>query len=176
MAFAAPPTTCCCPAERAARVLVTPTRPSTLLLAALTGAVIGYGIGLVSDQLGYGLPRVSWVAIGLLLFLAVLLFVAARRARSWVSGDRPQQPGDALTLGRYVALAKAGAVFGAVMAGGYLGLAIAGLDRLSTDYGRDHVLWAAGGAVAAVVVTVAALGLERSLQLPHDGDTGSAQT
>jgi hypothetical protein len=155
---------------------VTPTRPSTLLLAGLTGVVIGYGIGLVSDQLGYGLPRVSWVAVGLLLFLAVLLFVAARRARSWVSGDRPQEPGDALTLGRYVALAKAGSVFGSLMAGGYLGLAITGLDRLGTEYGREHVLWAAGGTVSAVVVTGAALALERSLQLPHDGDTGSAET
>lgn len=155
---------------------MTPTRPSTLLIVGLTGAVVGYGIGLVSDQLGYGLPRVSWVAIGLLLFLAVLLFVAARRARSWVSGDRPQEPGDALTLGRYVALAKAGSVFGSLMAGGYAGLAVAGVDRLSTDYGRDHVLWAAGGTVAAVVVTVAALVLERALQLPHDGDASSAQT
>lgn len=155
---------------------MTPTRLSTLLLAGLTGAVVGYGIGLVSDQLGYGLPRVSWVAIGLLLFLAAMLFVASRRARSWVSGDRPQAPGDALTLGRYVALAKAGSVFGALMAGGYVGLAIAGLDRISTDYGRDHVLWAAGGTVAAVVVTVAALVLERALQLPHDGDTTSAET
>ena len=155
---------------------MTPTRPSTLLLAGLTGVVVGYGIGLVSDRLGYGLPRVSWVAIGLLLFLAAVLFVAARRARSWVSGDRPQQPGDALTLGRYVALAKAASLFGALMAGGYLGLAVAGLDRASTDYGRDHLLWAAGGTVAAVVVTVAALVLERSLQLPHDGDAGSAKT
>jgi hypothetical protein len=155
---------------------VTPTRPSTLLLVGLTGVVVGYGIGLVSDQLGYGLPRVSWVAIGLLLFLAVLLFVAARRARSWVSGDRPQEPGDALTLGRYVALAKAGSVFGSLMAGGYLGLAVTGLDRLGTEYGREHVLWAAGATVAAVVVTVAALALERSLQLPDDGDTGSAKT
>lgn len=155
---------------------MTPTRPGTLLLAGITGVVVGSSVGGLADRLGYGLPRVSWVAIGLLLFLAVVLLVAARRARAWVSGDRPQQPGDALTLGRYVALAKAGSVFGALMAGGYLGLAIVGVDRFDTDYGRDHVLWAAGGAVAAVAVLVAALVLERALALPHDTDGGTPDT
>jgi hypothetical protein len=155
---------------------VTPTRPGTLLLTGVTGVVVGSGVGGLADRLGYGLPRVSWVAIGLLLFLAVVLVVAARRARAWVSGDRPQQPGDALTLGRYVALAKAGSVFGALMSGGYLGLALVGVDRLDTDYGRDHVLWAAGGVVAAAAVLAAALALERTLQLPHDGEGGTPDT
>lgn len=148
---------------------MTPTRPSTLLTAGVVGLVVGFGLGSLLDRLGYGLPRVSWVAVGLLLFLAVLLVVATRRARAWVSGDRPQQPGDALVMGRLVALAKAGSVFGTLMAGGYLGLAAVGLDRVDTDYGRDHVLWAVGGAVAAVAVLVAALVLERTLQLPGDG-------
>jgi len=155
---------------------VTPTRPGALVLAGVAGLVLGSGLGSLSDRLGYGLPRVSWVAIGLLLFLAAVLLVAARRARAWVSGDRPAQPGDALTLGRYVALAKAGSLFGAVMAGGYLGLALVGLDRLDIDYGRDHVLWASGGVISAVAVTVAALVLERVLQLPHDDSGGVPDT
>lgn len=155
---------------------MTPTRSGTLLLAGVTGVVVGSGVGGLADRLGYGLPRVSWVAVGLLLFLAAVLLVAARRARAWVSGDRPQQPGDALTLGRYVALAKAGSVFGALMSGGYLGLALVGLDRLDTDYGRDHVLWAAGGVVAAVAVLVAALVLERALRMPGDGGEPASQT
>ncbi len=155
---------------------MTPTRPATLLLAGLTGLVVGSGLASVADRLGYGLPRVSWVAVGLLVFLAVVLLAAARRARAWVSGDRPQQPGDALTLGRYVALAKAGSIFGALMCGGYLGLALVGLDRLDSDYGRDHVAWAAGGVVAAVAVLVAALVLERTLALPHDPDGGTPDT
>lgn len=142
----------------------------------LAGGVVGYGIGLVADRLGYGLPRVSWVAIGLLLFLAAVLLVAARRARAWVSGDRPQGPGDALTLGRYVALAKAGSLFGAVMAGGYLGLALVGLERVSTMFGRDHVLWALGGVICAAVVAGSALYLERSLLISGDDDATSAQT
>jgi len=152
---------------------VRPTRPVTLLVAGVAGAVVGFSIGGLSDRLGYGLPRVSWVSIGLLLFLAAILLVAARRVRSWVSGDRPPGPGDALTMGRLVALAKAGSVFGAVMAGGYLGLALVGLSRVSTSYGREHVLWAAGGALAAVVVLGAAVVLERSCRLPSDGP-GSA--
>jgi hypothetical protein len=153
---------------------MTPTRPPTLLVAGIAGLVVGFTLGGLSDRLGSGLPSVSWVSIGLLLFLAGLTVVATRRARAWVSGERPQQPGDALTMGRFVALAKAGSIFGAVMVGGYLGLAAVGLDRVSTDYGRDHVLWALGGAVGAISVLVAALLLERALQLPSDTDGGAS--
>jgi len=152
---------------------VTPTRPSTLLIAGVGGVVAGYAVTSLLDSLGYGLPRVSWVGIGLLLFLAVLLLVASRRVRGWVSGDRPQAPGDALTMGRLVALAMASSVFGAAMTGVYLGVAAVGLDRLSTEYGRAHVLWAVGGAVAAAAVLVAALVLERSCRLPGDGERGA---
>jgi hypothetical protein len=152
---------------------VTPTRPTALIVAALAGLVIGYGLTSLVDRLGYGLPRVSWVAVVLLLFLASLLLAAVRRVRAWVSGDRPQEPGDALTMGRFVALAKAGSVFGALMSGGYLGLAAVGLDRVATAYGRGHVGWGVAGAVAAGAVLVAALLLERSLQLPGDGEDGA---
>ncbi|MGA7689998.1 MAG: DUF3180 domain-containing protein [Jiangellales bacterium] len=152
---------------------MTPTRPPTLLVAGITGLVVGFSLAGLSDRLGSGLPRVSWVSIGLLLFLAALIVVATRRARAWVSGERPQQPGDALMMGRFVALAKAGSLFGALMVGGYLGLAAVGLDRVSTDYGRDHVLWALGGALGATSVLVAALLLERALQLPSDTDGGA---
>jgi hypothetical protein len=155
---------------------VNPTRPATVAGAGLVGIVVGYGLASLLDQLGYGLVRVSWVAIGLLVFLAVLLLVAARRVRAWVSGDRPQEPGDALTMGRFVALAKAGSVFGSLMTGGYLGLAAVGLDRVGTEYGRGHVLWAIGGALGAIAVLVGALLLERALQLPGDSDGEAAGT
>jgi uncharacterized membrane protein (DUF485 family) len=152
---------------------VTPTRPSTLLAAGVVGSALGYAVTSLLDSLGYGLPRVSWVGIGLLLFLAVLLLVASRRVRAWISGDRPQAPGDALTMGRLVALAMASSVFGAVMTGVYLGMAAVGLDRLSTEYGREHVLWSLGGAAACIAVLAAALILERACRLPGDGDHGT---
>lgn len=153
---------------------MTPTRYPTLLVAGLAGLVLGYGLTSLVDRLGYGLPRVTWVVVVLLLFLAALLLAALRRVRSWVSGDRPQEPGDALTMGRLVALAKAGSVFGALMSGVYLGLAAVGLDRFATDYGRGHVLWALAGAAAAAAVLVSALLLERSLQLPGDDEDGAS--
>jgi hypothetical protein len=153
---------------------VTRTRPASLLGAGLIGLVVGYGLAGLLDRLVGSLPRVSWVAIALLLFLAVLLLAGARRVRGWVSGERPQEPGDALTMGRFVALAKAASVFGALMAGGYLGLAAVGLDLVTTDYGRAHVLWALGGALAAVSVMVSALVLEHILLLPSDDDDAAS--
>jgi hypothetical protein len=153
---------------------VSPTRPATLLTAGVAGFVLGFGLTSLLDQLGYGLPRVSWVAVVLLAFLASLLLVGWRRVRAWVSGDRPQEPGDALTMGRFVALAKAGSMFGALMCGAYLGLAAVGLDRVETTYGRGHVLWAVAGAAAAGAVLVSALLLERALQLPGDDEDGAS--
>ncbi len=147
-----------------------PTRVSTLLAAGVAGGVLGYALGSLLDRLGYGLPRVSWVTIGLLVLLAVGLTVSSRRVAGWVSGDRPTGPDDALRMGRLVALAKAGSLFGAVMTGGYLGLAAAGLDRLATDAGQAHVGWAVGAALAGVAVVVAALLLERACRVPGDGD------
>jgi hypothetical protein len=149
---------------------VRPTPPAALVAAGVAGTVVGFGLASLADRLGYGLPRVSWVSIGLLLFLAVLLVVSSRRVTRWVSGDRPAQPGDALRMGRMVALGKAASVFGAVMTGGYLGLAAAGLPRLPTEYAREHVAWAVGGALAGGAVLVAAIVLERSCRLPGDGE------
>lgn len=146
-----------------------PTRPGTLVLAGLAGLVLGFAVTSLLDRLGYGLPRVSWLSIGLLLFLAVLLLVSARRVAAWVAGDRPSEPGDALRMGRMVALAKAGSVFGAVMTGGYLGLAAAGLPRLPSEYAREHVWWALGAGLAAGAVLAAAVLLERACRLPTDG-------
>jgi hypothetical protein len=154
---------------------VRPTRVSTLALTAAAGAVVGFSIGSLLERLGFGLPRVSWVTIGLLVLLAVALLVSSRRVASWVSGDRPTGPDDALRMGRLVALAKAGSVFGAVMTGGYLGLMAAGIPLLDLPYGRAHVAWALGAALAALGVAVAALQLEKACRLPSDGDpTGSA--
>ncbi len=134
--------------------------------------MLGYGLGSLLDRLGYGLPRVSWVTIGLLVLLAVGLAVSARRVAGWVSGDRPTGPDDALRMGRLVALAKAGSLFGAVMTGGYVGLAAAGLDRVATDVGQAHVAWALGAALAGGAVVAAALWLERACRVPGgDGST-----
>ena len=146
-----------------------PTRPGTLVLAGLAGLVIGFAVTSLLDRLGYGLPRVSWLSIGLLLFLAVVVLVSSRRVTAWVAGDSPSEPGDALRMGRMVALAKAASVFGAVMTGGYLGLAAAGLPRLPSEYARQHVWWALGGALAAAAVLAAAVLLERACRLPTDG-------
>ncbi len=147
-----------------------PTRVSTLLLVGAAVAVVGFGTGSLLERLGYGLPRVSWVTIGLLVLLALALLVSSRRVAAWVSGDRPTGPDDALRMGRLVALAKAGSVFGAAMTGGYLGLAVAGLPLLDLPYGRAHVAWAVAAALAALGVAVAALLLERACRLPSDGD------
>ena len=147
-----------------------PTRPGTLVLSGLAGLVLAFGAAGLADRLGHGLPRVSWLSIGLLLFLAGLLLVSSRRVAAWVAGDRPAEPGDALRMGRMVALAKAASVFGAAMVGGYLGLAAAGLPRLPSVYAREHIGWALAAAVAAAAVLVTAVLLERACRLPSDGE------
>jgi hypothetical protein len=74
-----------------------------------------------------------------------------------------------------LALAKAGAVFGAAVAGAYLGLGVLALDFLSVPAGRNRVILSGLVVVAALVVAAAGIRLERACQVPP-GDEESADS
>jgi hypothetical protein len=110
-----------------------------------------------------------------LAFLAVVLFVGARTVRGWIEERRYDGRMDALRAARLLALAKAAAVFGAAVAGAYLGLGVLALDSLAVPAGRNRVVLSGLVAVVAIVVVVAGIRLERACQVPP-GDEDSADT
>jgi hypothetical protein len=146
-----------------------PTRIGALGLAgALAVPVAHTAARLVAVATGRP-PGVSLLTAGLLGLLAVLLVVAARRVRAWTSGTAPLAPGDALRMGRLVALAKAASLFGAIIAGASLGVGLAALDSPDGDYARALLFRAVVCTAAALAVAAAGLGLERSCRAPGGG-------
>ncbi|MGH8774280.1 MAG: DUF3180 family protein [Jiangellaceae bacterium] len=152
-----------------------PTRIGTLVWVALAAAPVGWSVGRIVEAVSDALPPVPWVLPLLLAFLAAVLFVGARVVRGWVEDRRYDGRMDALRAARLLALGKAAAVFGAGVAGAYVGLGVLALDLLSGSAGRDRAILCGLVAVAAVVVSVAAIRLERACQVPpSDEDPAEA--
>lgn len=142
-------------------------RFSTLLWSGLTAALAGWTLGLIAIAVSGSLPAVLWILIPVLLFMAVLILVGTRLVRGWIGERRYDEFVDALTIARLLALAKALAIFGAVVAGGYVGLGLLAADRLTGTTARDRLLVALGVALCGLLVTVAALRLERACEVPY---------
>ncbi len=154
---------------------VRPTRVSTLLWVALAAVPVGWSVGMVIDAVSSTLPPIPWILPLLIVFLALLLFAGAYAVRAWVQERRYDRRLDALRIARLLALGKAAAVFGAVVVGAYLGLAVLALGSLEVPVGRNRAVLSALVVVAGVVVVVAALRLERACLVPppEEDDPGS---
>lgn len=142
-------------------------KPTPLgVLAALV--VLGAGIGyLVAGQAYARLPPLPAYAPGALAVLGVCEAYWASLVRSRLHRRRPGPAVTALWIARAVALAKASSVVGAVVFGGYSAFAVylAGVAG-GTVANRDATV-AAGSAVAALVLLVAAVALERAGRVPR---------
>lgn len=138
-----------------------------MLWIGLAAILAGWSLGLIADAVSGSLPAVLWVLIPVLLFMVVLILLGVRLVRGWVAERRYDEFVDALTVARLLALAKALAVFGVVVAGGYVGLGLLAADRLTGTTARDRLLLALGVALCGVLVTFAALRLERACEVPR---------
>jgi hypothetical protein len=150
---------------------VIPARVRTALLAGVVVAVVGW-VGLRAWTGGGGtyLP-LPWTVVAGTVLLAAGVVGAGLPVRRWTSGRR-DRPLDPLVAARTVALAKAAAYGGAVLAGWY---AAQGLVILPDVVGerRTRLLLAAVAAVAAVGVSVAGFVVQRWCRLPPDEGPGT---
>jgi lysylphosphatidylglycerol synthetase-like protein (DUF2156 family) len=157
-----------------------PTNPATLVLAGvLTFAVSWY---FVRQYFG-AIPNVTWLAGLTMAGLAVVEAIAARTTRARVE-QRPRAGRlNPLLVARFVVLAKASSLAGAIFAGAYGGVAVWALserDRLTAA--AQNLPPAVAGVVGALALVAAALLLERACRVPpppededHDGPaTGPA--
>ena len=146
---------------------VTQTGPGALALALVPGLVLGWSLRSFCLRMRYAEPNVSVLSIVLLFFVAAIIGGTAYVTRRTVQGSRSDlahhQAVNRLVLG------KACAIVGALLAGGYLGYALAqlGVD----DPGATTRLWRSLlAALGAVAVTVAALLLELACRVPDADD------
>ncbi|NIL42481.1 DUF3180 domain-containing protein [Salinispora arenicola] len=145
-----------------------PTRISTLVVAGLAAAAVAWLLisFLYYDYLPDDLP---WLPVVTLAALAVLEGYAAVNTRARIERRPGREPVNPLLVARFVVLAKASALAGAIFAGFYAGLT-GWLFVESTEAAVNDRNVAVGGLLAALALVAAALWLERSCRVPERED------
>lgn len=144
------------------------TTPLPLVLALFVlGGAVGWSAVAVIQSTGGTVARPPWLAVGALALFAGLLLAGA-----WYMYDRVHRKGqrvDPLYAFRLLVLGKAGALVGALVGGGYAGVAL----RFAGDLGyrgsaTGKVVTAGAAALAGIAIVVAAMLLERACKRPKD--------
>ncbi|MFV2099513.1 DUF3180 domain-containing protein [Micromonospora sp. LOL_024] len=143
------------------------TRVSTLVVAALAAAALAWL--LISTFYYDGLPALPWLPVVTLAGLAVLEAYAAINTRGRIERRPGREPVNPLVVARFVVLAKASALVGAIFVGAYAGLA-GWLFVQATRAAADDRPAALAGLLAAAALVAAALWLERSCRVPDRPD------
>ncbi len=149
---------------------MTATKPRTLLLLALLGAVGGWvATALVDAVAGRSFP-VPLTVPALMLVLALSVFVWARGTRARLEkrpGTKPMPPLLAL---RTAALALSVSRAGAFIGGFYLGVAVALSPSWDISYVRGLIVAALVTAIGSALLVAAGLWLERICRIPPSDD------
>jgi len=141
-----------------------PTRGSTLLVAGLAAAAV---VWLLISRFYDRIIELPWLPVITLFGLAALEAVAAGNTRARVERREGTEPVDPLLVARYVVLAKASALGGAIFTGLYAGvLAALFLDHRETAAFTDTLPAGIAGLAASVALIWAALRLERACRVP----------
>jgi lysylphosphatidylglycerol synthetase-like protein (DUF2156 family) len=147
---------------------VGPTRVRTLLALFLVGGVLGYAFVRISIAVHGYAPQIQWSsAIGLLVAASIVLVLANSTYRTL---HRERRRMDAHRAVRFLLLAKASALVGAIVAGGYLGFAVNFVNQLDVHLPQERVIRSVCASIAAIVLAVAGLLLERACRIPKDED------
>ena len=147
---------------------IRPTRVPALLALFLVGGVLGYAFGRLSIAIRGYAPQIQWSsAIGLLIAAAIVLLLANSTYRTLHREHGRMEPHRAV---RFLLLAKASALVGAIVAGGYLGFAINFVTQLDVPVPQQRVIHSFGAAIAAILLAVAGLLLERACRIPKDDE------
>jgi hypothetical protein len=144
-----------------------PTRISTLVVAALAAAAVAW---LLISSFYYDVaPRLPWLPVVTLAALAVLEAYAAVNTRGRIERRPGREPVNPLLVARFVVLAKASALAGAIFAGFYAGLtAWLFVERTNAAAGDRPA--AGAGLLASLALVAAALWLERACRVPEQED------
>lgn len=114
------------------------------------------------------MPTVGWTTPGALFFLAAVLAALAWSTYQALHKQRRRMRSDRAV--RLLALAKASALVGMLVLGGYLGFALSYVGDLEVALPRERVVRSGLACVAAGLAVAAALFLERACEVPHDDD------
>jgi hypothetical protein len=144
-----------------------PTGPASITLWAVVGLVFGWVLHPVADRWRGPAPVITWVQPLTLLLVAAILGGTAWATYRTVHVRRerldPRQAVNRLVLARACALA------GALVAGGYLGYAVSWLG-IDAELATQRVVRSVIAAVAGVLICTGALLLERACRVRSDDE------
>ena len=143
-----------------------PTSISVLIVAGLAAAAVGW---LLLSYSYASLPDLPWSPVIVLAVLAVAEGLLAQNTSARIQRKPGTPRVDPLAVARYVALAKASSLVGAISAGFSAGLVV-WLVIEATRAAHEDLPPAVGGLVAALALVGAALWLERSCRVPDRPD------
>ena len=155
------------PADRPGPGRLRRTPPRALVMAALFGAVVGWGVVTTADLLGLTPPLVPWLTPAALWVAAIVIGCLAWALHRRLRVRRLRiDPSQAVT---YLALAKASALAGAFVAGGYLAFGIMFVGRWQAESPRERVIRSGVAVLAAVALMIGGLLMERACEVPRSG-------
>lgn len=132
---------------------------------AVVGTVGGWFLHPIAVRLWGSAPLVTWVHVGVPWFIAAVLgwtaWATNRALRPGAAGLPPYQAVNRLVL------ARACALVGALLAGGYLGYLISWVGD-GAELGPDRMLHSGIASLGGVVSVIAALLVERACRIPSD--------
>jgi hypothetical protein len=142
-----------------------PTSVSVLVVAGLAAAAIGW---LLLSIFRYELiPLLPWSPVIILGGIAAVELVLAQNTAARIQRRPGAAPVEPLVVARYVALAKASALAGALWTGYCVSL-LTWLISEPTQEAHDDRPVAVAGLVVGVLLVGAALWLERACRVPKD--------
>jgi hypothetical protein len=152
------------PDDQSQKGRLQPTRPATLLVLALaTTALAWIGISNFYNEM----PRLPWLPPLTLFGLAIVEAFAAYTTKNRIDRKAGAPPVQPLVVARYLVLAKASAVAGALFGGLYAGLTTWLLAMRGTLVEAAHDLpQAVIGLGGSLALLTTALWLERACRVP----------
>lgn len=142
-------------------------RVSTAALVVLVTALLSGVVASLATRSPADLPRVPWLAIGLLVLMAVVVLVVGWPIRRHTHGEKRV---DSLKAARILGLAQASALTGAVIAGVYLGPLLLVLPDLGWSPSAERAVRFGAGTLAALLVVVAGLVVQAWCRVNEDDD------
>lgn len=136
-----------------------------LLGCFLLGLVAGWAVRPVAVQLDTSAPQVTWLQASAFYFVGAILAAVARATSRAVRRREPLRPHEAVNR---LVLAKSCALTAALVAGGYLGYALAWVG-IAAELSSERIALSLVAAGGAVLTLVAALLLERACRVRDGG-------
>ncbi|KRF16599.1 hypothetical protein ASG90_10005 [Nocardioides sp. Soil797] len=144
---------------------VPPTPFGALACCVVVGLVAGWALRPLTQAYADSSPVVTWVPVLALALVAVILSAVAVMTRRTISRRLYLDPHRAVNR---LVLAKACALVGALVAGGYAGYALSWLG-MSAELAEQRSIRGGLAALAGFAMCGAALALERACRVRDDG-------